>query len=405
MAKIWQCFTKDRLKDRIYKMENTIYKKITPALAKERLQKLRPEILAALGICGRVFSDCLQPWAIIGSNALILAADTQKAGDDIDIIFADGDYDKILDDFQKLETAAQIEDLKLTNMVNFKNDKNGCRRICGLVRKGDKTVSFEAYSQNTDAAKIPNGIINLGLEKETINIYPFSDADGKTSLNFLGRDGVEELYFKNLLNEFSLYDLNGWLNKKFLKPKALERLSDLISLGLTIQDVINRLDGINAGTEIGLNSKKALKNLWEKFSSLPLNGTGLLRTFGDRLELKDDRYRLEKIASFLTKEIAGDLEVATLSYKMARINYKIALRSDRQEDIKRASRKINSRLHALGAQRSKYAAYKRLANNEVENDFCLYAALSRLEAYFFTPIVQQVLSFKINMRSRLIREG
>lgn len=102
---------------------NTTYKEINQATATERLKKIEPDMQHALSNCGQVFKDCQYPWTMIGSNALVLEADTEKKGDDLDIIFADKDFDKVYENFQKLAAAGRVKDLKLTEMLNFKNEK------------------------------------------------------------------------------------------------------------------------------------------------------------------------------------------------------------------------------------------------------------------------------------------
>lgn len=267
---------------------------------------------------------------------------------------------------------------------------------------GNKAIVFEAFSQNIDPEKTPNGIINIGLDQHEVNIYDVPDLNGGSSkVNFLGKAGVEELYLKNLTNEFGLYDLNGWMNKKFLNAKALQRIANLSNLGNSIEEVIAKLDDIKPHTEQAKAAQETLRTLWKGFQSLPESGPGLIKEIGEKHGLVDNRYRTEKATDIITKETNLDMEKIGNSYTELESSYELALNSGNKEKLEETISQVDVTLRELADIRNKYEEYQKQANKENPEDFCVYAAMPRLKTYFTTPVIMRMINYRINLKGRL----
>ena len=380
---------------------NTTYNTITPLIAAERLQKIEPGMQHALAVCGQVFKDCKYPWAMIGSNALVLEADTEKKGKDLDIIFADQDFDIIKDNFEKLVATGEVSELKVTPMVNFKNEPNGCLKISGLIKTGETSEEFEAFAQNIDPAKTPNGIINIGLDPHGVNIYEVPNLDGDTTqVNFLDKNGVEELYLKNLTNEFGLYQLQRWQDKKFLNAKALQRLANLHNLGNTTEDILDKLSKLkNPSPQITIASDN-IKTIWKEFKGLEISGPGLIKTLGSQAGFKDDRYRSEKVTDRVTEQSVTDMENISEYKKLAEASYEVAYQATDKEIIKQTIKQIADYQDRLIDMFGIYSGYQELADKNQEEDFCVYAALPHLIEHFILPVTRQLANYKISLEDK-----
>jgi hypothetical protein len=375
---------------------NTEYTHISRELAAEHLLKIEPGMQHALNVCGQVFKDCKHPWCMIGSNALVLEADTGKKGKDLDVIFADQDFDIIENNFKKLEAAGQVSGLKITPMVNFENKPNGCLKISGFIKTGESSEEFEAFAQNIDPDKSPNGIINIGLDKHRVNIYQIPSLDGQeVEVNFLDKKGVEELYLKNLSNEFGLYKINGWLDKKFLNAKALQRLANLHNLGNSTEDILDKLDKLEKHSQPVIAAIDNIKTIWKEFKGLSKTGPGLVKSIGEENGFEDDRYRAEKATDIFTEKSTTDMERVTKFHSGAKEAYEAAKLSGNRKRHEEAIKEITNFQDDLIEMMDMYIAYQELTDNSKEEDFCIYAALPHLIEHFMLPVSRQLSNYKI----------
>lgn len=191
----------------------------------------------ALSYVGGIFKDAKYPWAIHGSTALVLEAETSKKPLDIDIAFADLDKEVILDNFKKLQQDGLIRKLEPKDMQDFEGKNNGCTRISAEIRTGETEpyvwVEIEAFAQNVDPNKPANGITNPGLDPMTITQYKGKD---DVKLFFADREENFKFYLQIAAIELQKYNLDMSLEGddkdeyEKIKNKFPQRLNNILAI-------------------------------------------------------------------------------------------------------------------------------------------------------------------------------
>ncbi len=386
------------------KQLHTTYQEIPAEVATDRLKKIPPEMQGALKVCGEVFQDCEYPWAMIGSNALVLEAETEKLGDDLDIIFAIQDFDQVYEKLEALEQAGTVEHLKVTEMKNLAGQANGCFKLSGQMKSGERLIDFEAFGQNIDPEKNKNGLVNIGLDEHQVNVYQIPDAKGETAaVNMMDKAGVEKLYFQNLLNEFGLYDLEGWNNRGFLNSKAIQRIANLQNLGNSPEKIVGALPEVGVKTEKAEQAKEVISHLWEGIKGGEYKGPGLTRTLGEKLNLPDNRYRPEKVVDFITKETGAQMKSISEIGKQAEAMEKAAENSLDPKALAEYDGFLKAKIGEVAAIRDRYQEYLGMTSSQdAEADFAPYAALIRLKDYFAQPALADLVVRKIRTEEKLL---
>lgn len=382
---------------------NTTYQEVPEKEAEIRLKKIPAEMQQALNVCGRVFKNCEYPWAMIGSNALVLEANTEKKGDDLDIIFAIQDLPVIYQKLESLEAAGLVSNFKVTEMQDLSGEPNSCFKLSGQVQTSERLIDFEAFAQNIDPEKSSNGLINIGLDKHKVNIYQIPDTEGEVApVNMIDKEGVEKLYKQNFLNEFGLFELEGWQNRGFLNNKSIQRLANLQNLGYTPDQIIVLLAETEVKTEEATEAKRAISNLFNKFKKGNYQGSGLTESLGDKLDIPDNYHRHEKVVDFITKETSRQMQTISEIVNLAAEKEKLALSAD-QGNLEEYYSFLESQVLQLASIRDQYHDYLSLCSNEdVNQDFALFAALSRLKDYFAQPALNQLLVKRLAVEEKLI---
>lgn len=383
---------------------HTTYQEIPDALAQERLKKIPPEMQNALNVCGQAFKDCEYPWAMIGSNALVLEAETEKLGDDLDIIFGIQDFAKVYEKMEGLEKDGVVEHLKVTEMKSFAGQPSGCFKLSGQIKSGERMIDFEAFGQNIDPEKTANGLVNIGLDDHGVNVYQIPAASGeKTAVNMIDKQGVEKLYFQNLLNEFSLYDLEGWNNRGFLNSKAIQRIANLQNLGNSPEKIVGVLPEVKVKTETAAQAKEVIGNLWTGIKEGQYKGPGLTKSLGEKLNLPDNRYRAEKVVDFITKETGRQMKEISEAALLAEEKEKEALESLNPKSLEDYNQLLKEKILQVAQVRDNYQEYLNMVNSEAaEEDFAPYAALIRLKDYFAQPALAKLLVKKIAVEEKIL---
>ncbi len=194
----------------------------------EKFNNFSEDITEAFCTIGTIFKNAHPKnlWEITGSAASFVEGQTTDHPADIDVIFAEPDYEKVLAEFQKLQIEGKIQDLKVVDMENFKNEKNGCKKIFArILTSSGKLIEVEAFAQNVDPLKPKNGINNPGLESTDINIYEKNNIE----INFSDREGIYKFYLQVAYIEFQKYQIDDRCLTK-IKNKFPLRLQKLISL-------------------------------------------------------------------------------------------------------------------------------------------------------------------------------
>jgi hypothetical protein len=168
---------------------------IEDELRKKSFNSFSQNMKEALSHISDVFKGVDGPWAIHGSTALVLEAETAKKPVDIDIAFADVDYEKVYARFKELEKSQIVRKLEPIGLRNEDGSPNGCTRIYAKVRVGKGTesepydfIEVEAFSQNIDPNMPKNGLTNPGYDKMTIMRYEEKEGENNLELNFASRE-------------------------------------------------------------------------------------------------------------------------------------------------------------------------------------------------------------------------
>ncbi len=233
----------------------TEYKKVSDRDGEDLANKLRmesfnsfsPKMKEALSHISDIFKGVDGPWAIHGSTALVLEAETAKKPVDIDIAFADVDYEKIYAKFKSLKEEGVVEvggkkvgivsELEPIKLTNEDGSPNGCTRIYAKVRVGSgkendpyEFVEVEAFSQNIDPSMPKNGLTNPGYDKMTIMRYEEQEGESNLELNFASREENFKFYLQIAAAELQKYHLDNALKEGGMKNKFPQRLNNILAI-------------------------------------------------------------------------------------------------------------------------------------------------------------------------------
>jgi hypothetical protein len=410
-------------------------------------------------VCGQVFNHCENPYALIGSNCYIPHTEySAKIPDDLDVIFGINDYDMVCERLSKLENKGLISELKVSDVLNTDGTKGDKKIHCWITNGSpneDDWVEMECFAQNM-ATQRYNGADNksyipLGDEDKELEVIEIIEVEARDE-NFdiikndkgeivyekvkgnIGSEKVaRELYLKNIIKEFNLYNKNGWEHKAMLNAKALQRIFNLINMDSegteeSINNLMDEIAKIRPKTETIRKVRDSLIFIWNQFKSLPVekeesigrkkglvnwlvenadNGEG--KEKGLNVSAKGDSEKEKKILSteaavdFITKETNNDLkEISTRSEKL-KLKYESVLNNENasKEEIEGAIEDINKERTLLIKTSIKYKGYMDMANSEDGDDFCVYAAMPELRYHFILPYSVELVANKISLKKKL----
>ncbi|PIT94843.1 hypothetical protein COT98_01935 [Candidatus Falkowbacteria bacterium CG10_big_fil_rev_8_21_14_0_10_39_9] len=385
--------------------------------ASEKIQKrfndkISPDMKEAIStICSQVFNKCQYPYALIGSNCYIPHTEhSEKIPDDLDVVFGIQDRDNVYVELQKMAADNQIKDLSMEELQKFGKEKNGCFKIHCLIKTENGYKEMEAFAQNMNSEVMDNenkindtklnGIINLGAEKQTIEVVLVNGA----KVNIGSEKTAEELYLKNTANEFALYNLNGWDHKGSLNPKALQRIFNLINLdGQKFEDsidlMIKNITRYKPVTDEARVAQESLQHLWAKFKTLEVNHRNgekkeglvnhLIKVNGIKFDTTDDRENkilsTEKAVDIITQKTKEDMVLMSTNFE----EYKKLLENKGSAPAELITN-IDNQILSLSTISKEYKKYLSLVNKDDKNDFCVYAAIPQLRDHFILPILTKL---------------
>jgi hypothetical protein len=386
-------------------------------------EKINPEMQSAISLVAeRVFNKCRLPYALIGSNCYVPHTEySGKIPDDLDVVFGINDlgFDPkdiddqnhrvknygpgVYSDLLELENQGLVKGLKVEELTKYGGEKNGCVKVKCLIKTAGRFIEMEAFAQHMQseiaAGEKFNGIINLGAEKQTIEVI---DLNG-TKVNIGSEATAEELYLKNIVNEFALYDLNGWENRSYLNAKALQRIFNVTNLDhenfeSSIDKIIATIGEIDPPTPEAKTAQTVLQNLWQEFKSTEhLQGPGLVNYLlqKNQIDIKSQNETENKILStekavdLITTETQTDMKYIGDKYSASKTAAEAILDSPVKspEMIKAAIDKIKTDVQELFGLGRKYKDYSQQVDSASRRDFCVYAAIPRLRNYFIKPVI------------------
>jgi len=404
--------------------------KVSDKVQKRFDEQINGEMKEAMSSIGDVFNKSEYPYALIGSNCYIPHTKySAKIPDDLDVIFgikdlgfkpedigSDGQPTKYNPDsvYGRLLASKNVEIKEVKELTKFGHEKNGCVKIKALITTASgRKIEMEAFAQHMkseiDAGANTNGIINLGVDQQGIEVV---DCDG-VKVNIGNEAMAEELYLKNIMNEFPLFDLKGWENKSYLNAKALQRIFNVINLDHedfegSINNIISKISNLNPPTEAARQAQKVLSNLWRDFKeSKHFNGNGLVDYLvaekGITVNAKDAEeehiLKTEAAVDLMTKGTQKDMESMYNSYKA--LSGEIAAYKAGDEKSKAdLIGKIDGQIAELLDMGRKYKTYVRQVDGDSPRDFCAYAAIPRLRNYFVKPILLEMLKTKNDLNNK-----
>jgi len=386
-------------------------------------EKINPEMQAAISlVAARVFNKCRLPYALIGSNCYVPHTEySDKIPDDLDVVFGISDlgldpkdidesnhqikkYEPgVYSDLLELEAQGLVQGLKVEELSKYGGEKNGCLKVKCQIKTPQGFIDMEAFAQHMQsevaAGQKLNGIINLGAEAQTIEVV---DVNG-TKINIGSEKTAEELYLKNIVNEFALYDLQGWENRSYLNAKALQRIFNVTNLDHenfedSIDNIITAISQIDPPTPEAQTAKIVLQNLWQEFkSSQDLQGPGLVDYLLQKNKIdiespdktKDKVLQTEKAVDLITAETQNDMKEIEAKYSVSRLAAEKILASSEKnpEIIRKMVSTLQNQVVELFALGRKYKDYSQQVDNNSRRDFCVYAAIPRLRNYFLKPVI------------------
>jgi|GEM_PF-1844880 len=432
-----------------YLPDSEAAKRVDIITASDRIQKrfaekISPPMKEAVAtVCSHVFNKNKYPYTLFGSNCYIPHTEySAKIPDDLDIIFGikdlgielkdiaeetgpdgktitkvmkygEGAYAELL----KLQEQGLVKDLSAQELRRFGREKNGCVKLHCFIKNSTGWTEMEAFAQHmhdevVNQGKNRNGIVNLGLDRERVEVV---DIDG-VKVNIGDEKVAEELYLKNIVNEFALYDLNGWEKKGFINAKALQRIFNIINLdGQKFEDsidqMIDKLDKIEPATEESKNARDSLRGLWDKFKTLPKNDTGLVKHLTEKtgLAIQAENERENKILATeeavdtITMETKKDMEDMSGRYQSLEKTCREALDAKQANpgQYQAAVTAIDQEIKNLSAVGAKYKGYLSQVNSADKNDFCVYAAMPRLRNQFILPIIMRLMKNRRDLEKKL----
>ena len=417
-------------------------------------EKIHPKMKEAMAVvCAGVFNNCEYPYTLIGSNCYIPHTEySAKIPDDLDVIFGIKDYKNVIKNLKKLQGMGLVKGLKEEDVLKTDGTK-GDKKIHCWVKGGpnDEWVEMEAFAQNmvtqTNEGKVCESYIPLGINEEEIEVIEVSvmskDKRGKVIKNEKGEIVYEkvkvnigsekmarELYLKNIIKEFNLYNKNGWEHKAMLNAKALQRIFNLINMDSegteqSINNLMDEIARIEPKTETIRKVRDSLVFLWEQFKSLPINKQdesagqqkGLVdyineinkKEINSNQEDPEKKTKEEKVLAtesavdIITKETNFDLDEISTRSKKLKLKYEGVLgnESASKEDIEGAIDDINKERRLLIQTGIKYKNYISIADSKNRDDFCVYAAMPMMRYHFILPYSVELVANKIRLIKKL----
>jgi len=395
-----------------------------PASAKvqERFnEKISPDMKEAIAtVAGKVFNNCKYPYALIGSNCYVPHTEySEKIPDDLDVIFGIKDKDEVYAELMKMQAEGSVKELSMTELHKFGKEKNGCFKIHCFIKTSTGYKEMEAFAQHmqdevVNEGKNTNGVINLGVDQQAVEVVDV----GGVKVNIGNEKMAEELYLKNTINEFALYDLNGWENRGILNAKALQRIFNIINLDSqkfedSIELMIENIGKIKPQTEQAKIAQESIKHLWEKFKSLPkTKDEGLVNHLMETNNIKlndgmDNHEKkiisTEKAVDIITAETKADMTQMSDNYDVLHGNCAAVLNNPKSspEEINKAIDKIGTEVKSLRQIDLKYKNYLNQVNSADKNDFCVYAAMPQLINNFILPIVTRLMKQRRDLKQKI----
>jgi hypothetical protein len=424
-------------------------KRVDIITASDRIQKrfeekISPSMKEAVAtVCSNVFNKNKYPYALIGSNCYIPHTEySKKIPDDLDVVFgikdlgidlkdiaeeqgpdgrtttkvmrySDGAYAELA----KMQEQGLIKNLGVEEQRRFGKEKNGCIKVHCFIKTSDGWKEMEAFAQNmhdeiANEGKKKNGIINLGADQERLEVV---DVNG-VKVNIGDEKLAEELYLKNIVNEFGLYNLNGWEKKGSINAKALQRIFNVINLDSqkfedSIDQLIEKIGTIESPTEEAKDAQASLAGLWNKFKSLKEKGPGLVNHLMEKNDLKinaaNDREQkilaTEKAVDIITAETREDMKNMSDRYTRLEKNCREILDAAESspEKYREAIEAIDQEVENLSAVGMKYKKYLHKVNSADKNDFCVYAAMPRLRNQFIRPLITRLMENRRDLKDKL----
>jgi hypothetical protein len=273
---------------------------------------------------------------------------------------------------------------------------------------------MEAFAQNmhdevVNQGKDTNGLINLGVDKHRVEVVVVNGV----KVNIANEKTVEELYLKNIVNEFALYDLNGWEKKGSVSAKALQRIFNVINLDSqrfedSINQIIENIKNIDPPTPEAEIAQKSLRNLWTQFKALPAEGTGLVKYLmtenNINIETNDNRERkvlsTEAAVDIITIETKKDMQDMSDRYQDLEKKCQEALLNS-PEKSQEAIEAIDAEIKLLSITGLKYKNYLNQVNSADKNDFCVYAAMPQLRNHFILPIITRLMKNRKDLKDKI----
>ncbi len=393
-------------------------------------EKINPDMKGAIATAATAFNQCSLPYTLIGSNCYVPHTEhSAKIPDDLDIIFSVKDLGFSPEDlgvdgqpvkydpnsvYGRLLAMDNVEIVKVEELRKFGKEKNGCVKIKANIKtESGKIIEMEAFAQHMksdlDAGENTNGIINLGVDKQGIEVI---DCNG-VKVNIGNEFMAEELYLKNIMNEFPLYDLNGWENKSYLSAKALQRMFNVINLDHenfenSINNIVRKISEIKPPTEAARHAQEVLGNLWDDFKTAShFRGSGLVdllidehdERIADRGPKETKILKTEAAVDFITQESKQDMEAIYGSYRALNeemLAYKNSDGANQEEMIKT----VDDRISDLLVMSQKYKKYIRAVDGDSPRDFCVYAALPRVRNFFIKPVLVEMLKARHDLKNK-----
>jgi len=392
--------------------------------ASEKIQKrfdakISPDMKEAIAtVCGQAFNKCKYPYALIGSNCYVPHTKySAKIPDDLDVIFGIKDLDTVYSEMTSLQEQGLVKDLGQEELKKFGAEPNGCVKIHCLIKTSTGWKEMEAFGQYmhdeiVNQNKPTNGLINLGAEQQTVELVNVNGIDVP-----IGSEATaEELYLKNTINEFALFDLDGWQNKGNLNAKALQRIFNLINLdgrdfANSIDSVIEKISRLKPPTEQSHLAQASIQEIWDKFKTLPKSGAGLVNHLMERGDI-NVQGESERATKILTTEKAVDIITNKTDRTMRVVNEQYKYLDELAAAAAATENPAQSGLTATISELKKgidqclgfgnmYKEYIKQINSDNKNDFCAYVSIPRLRNHFIKPVVLKLLAHRKNLEAKL----
>jgi len=394
--------------------------------ASEKIQerfdaKISPDMKEAIAtVCGQAFNKCKYPYALIGSNCYVPHTKySEKIPDDLDVIFGIKDLDLVYAEMTSLQEQGLIKDLGREELKKFGTEPNGCVKVHCLIKTSTGWKEMEAFGQYmhdeiVNQNKPTNGLINLGAEQQTVELVNVNGVEVP-----IGSEATaEELYLKNTITEFALFDLNGWQNKGNINAKALQRIFNIINLDSeefeeSIDKIIAQIGKLKPPTEEAKVAQASLQIIWNQFKSLPKGGQGLVNhlaetnNFNVQGENEEETKIIttEKAVDFITARTSRTMRVIDEQYKyLSGLCLEVeATENPTKSELEITIGEVKKGIDQCLAFGNTYKEYTKQINSANKNDFCAYAAIPRVRNHFIKPVVLKLLKHQKNLEAKLIK--